>query len=78
MNVPPTENRASLEPDTEAMMQKMLETQLSLEKNITTTAQFLKFVLALANENLGVIRAQLETIRDLALEIDKRDDFPDR
>lgn len=50
----------------EVLMQEMLKAQLALGENITTTSHFLRFVLSLANENLGVIRAQLEEIRDLA------------
>lgn len=53
----------------EAMLQELLEAQLALDKSISTTSQFLRFVLNLANENLSVIRTQLETVRDLATQI---------
>lgn len=66
------ENKALPELETEAVVQELLKTQLELGKSISSTSQFLRFVLTLANENLSVIRSQLETIRDLATEIDER------
>lgn len=67
------ENKALPELETEAVVQELLRTQLELGQSISSTSQFLRFVLTLANENLGVIRAQLEAIRDLASEIDDRE-----
>ncbi|MDL2219839.1 hypothetical protein LJC04_05885 [Ruminococcaceae bacterium OttesenSCG-928-O06] len=69
MNPQPPENKAS--PELDAMRQELMKTQLALGKNLSTTSQFLRFALALANENLGVIRSQLETLKDLAMEIDE-------
>lgn len=57
----------------EAMFEELLEAQLALETSVSTTSQFLRFVLNVANENLSVIRTQLETIRDLAERINERD-----
>lgn len=71
MNPQVPENNTQPEMELEAMLQELLQTQLALDKNISSTSQFLRFVLSLANENLGVIRTQLETIRDLAMEIDE-------
>lgn len=67
------ENRDSPESNLEAMIQELVQAQLALGKSVSSTSQFLHFVLLLANENLGVIRSQLETIRNLATEIDKMD-----
>lgn len=65
------ENHTPSEVELEAMLQELLKAQLALGKNITETSQFLRFVLTLANENLGVIHTQLERIRDLAGAIDE-------
>lgn len=72
MDAQTPENKAALTPELEAAVQ-LLQAQLLLGKSLASTSQYLKFVLAIANENLAVIRAQLETIRDLAMEVDKRD-----
>lgn len=71
MNPPTPENKAASELKLEAMLQDLLKAQQALGSSVSSTAQFLRFVLSLANENLEVIRSQLETIRDLSLEIDK-------
>lgn len=73
MDKPTPENKASPESELEAMVQELAQAQLALGKSLSSTSQFLRFVLSLATENLGVIRTQLETIRDLAMEIDECD-----
>lgn len=57
----------------EGLMHEMLKTQLELGKSISGTSQFLRFVLNLANENLVVIRTQLEEIQKLAAAIEECD-----
>lgn len=55
----------------EAKLQKLHETQLALGKNIASTSQLLRFALSLSNGNMGIVRTQLETIRDIAKAIDE-------
>lgn len=71
MGDPAQENTPLQKPKLEALMLEMLAEQHQLDLNVASTSQFLKFVLSLANENLGVIRTQLEKIRDLAIAIDE-------
>lgn len=73
MNPAEHENHAAPNTEMEAMLQALLDAQLALGQSLSSTSQFLRFVLNVANENLGVIRTQLESIRDLALRIDEWD-----
>ncbi|MGD9559043.1 MAG: hypothetical protein AB7V55_00360 [Oscillospiraceae bacterium] len=61
------------DPELETLVHKMLQEQLALGDSISSTALFLRFVLDIVNENLGTIRTQLETIRDLAIDLDEVD-----
>lgn len=51
-------------------MQRLLEEQLALNDNIAGTAQLLRFILSISNENLLMIKARLECIRDLVEKLD--------
>ncbi|MDL2294640.1 hypothetical protein LJC60_08455 [Ruminococcaceae bacterium OttesenSCG-928-D13] len=70
---PLVDNNAVPNVEMDAKLCELTETQLSLIKSISSTSQFLRFALTMANENLGTIRSQLETIRDLAMEIDEQE-----
>lgn len=59
-------NGAQPDAKTEVLMQEMLQTQIDLDKNVKNTAKLLRFALALAGENLGVIREQLERLQVLS------------
>ena len=78
MDIPISENRASPDRELETMLQDLLNAQVALSNSISSTSQFLRFVLNLANENLGVIRSQFETIQDLAAEIKKCGGSPEQ
>lgn len=73
MNTPGPESHKPPELELELLLQQMLKEQIELGENISSTSQFLKFVLGLANENLTVIKTQLERIRELASAIDDCD-----
>lgn len=77
MDAPIPKNNASPDLELEAMLQDLLKAQHALSHSVSSTSQFLRFVLNLANENLEVIRTQFETIQHLAAEIEKWGDVPD-
>lgn len=73
MDSPIHDDKTMPDVELETMLKDLLNAQIALGESISSTSQLLRFVLNVANENLGVIRTQLETIRDLATEIDKWD-----
>lgn len=73
MDFPTPETNLPTDPAQEEKMLELLHAQLALGDSIASTSQFLRFVLSLANENLSAIRTQLETIRDLAVELDSQE-----
>lgn len=60
-------------PELEKLMHELLTAQLMLGDSIQSTSQFLRFALGLANENLVLIRTQLEKIKELASAIENLD-----
>lgn len=72
------ESQTPPQPNMEAMIQDLLSAQLTLDNNVSSTSQLLRFVLATVNQNLKVIRSQLEAIQDLALKIDELDRTSDK
>lgn len=72
MGPEPMEGRAA-EPELDKLMNELLTAQIMLGDSIQSTSQFLRFALGLANENLVLIRTQLEKIRELASAIENLD-----
>lgn len=76
MNAPVPDGNGMPDATMEAMLQQLVDAQLTLGKSLSTTSQFLRFVLTVANENMEVIRTQLETLKGLASQIEQQDGTP--
>lgn len=64
------------EPGGEMPLDEMLMRQIALSDNIQTTAEMMKFVLSLANENLMAMRGQLQNIRELTARMEDASEGP--